>query len=133
MKKFPTSDKIKRMRGLILEGNGEDENAGVIYDQMITENLSDCATRKRKLSLFRVYILFKALEITQFRISYKWIKLIFVIFPTRCRSMAWIGRHLHGIPKLFKSLILFWRSFIIESLWSALCDKIGRSIYKLYM
>lgn len=75
------------MRGLILEGNGEDENAGVIYDQMITENLSDCATRKRKISLYRVYFSHK-LETTQFRISYQWIKLISAILPPRCRSMA---------------------------------------------
>lgn len=75
------------MRGLILEGNGEDENAGVIYDQMITENLNDCATRKRKLSLFRVYFS-SELETTQSRISYQWIKLIFAILPPRCRSLA---------------------------------------------
>lgn len=41
MKQFPSSEKVERMKGLILEANGEEENATVIYDKLLHENMLD--------------------------------------------------------------------------------------------
>ncbi|CAD8100731.1 unnamed protein product [Paramecium primaurelia] len=53
LKKFPTSEKVQRLKGYLLEANEEDDNALVVYEKMLSENLMDQNTRKRKIALQR--------------------------------------------------------------------------------
>ncbi|CAD8124707.1 unnamed protein product [Paramecium sonneborni] len=53
LKKFPTSEKVQRLKGYLLEANGQDDEALVVYEKMLTENLMDQNTRKRKIALLR--------------------------------------------------------------------------------
>ncbi|KAM3131884.1 hypothetical protein pb186bvf_016005 [Paramecium bursaria] len=53
LKSFPDSNRIKRLRGVLLELNDDNENALIVYDKMLQESQMDSGTRKRKIALIR--------------------------------------------------------------------------------